>query len=45
MKRFNGGRAGDVVGIVLGFPQRASLFSSVADTPFPTTLVPLLNVD
>ena len=44
-KDFEGGRMVEVVGIVFGVPQHASLCSPVADIPSPTSSVPISGLD
>ena len=44
-KGFEGGIREEVVRIVLGVPQHASLLSPEADIPSPTSPVPIFNLD
>ena len=44
-KGFQGGIRNEVAGIILGVPQRASLFNPVAHVPSPTRSVPILILD
>ena len=43
-KGFDGGTEGEVMGIILGVPQHASLFSPVANVPSPTSSVPISSM-